>query len=103
MFYNIFFSNRCINTCFSALSWRRSSNPENLYRKFEFAHTMTHRSNGAVIQLTEDETRVLRSCVDDYYNHHILDVELVDTTLVYKTMLEDILEPIWTDEDCDVK
>lgn len=102
MFYNIYFTPSAIETVNKALQpegWQKATS---LCRKFDEATRVQKVSPGAVIRLSSEELVQLKSCIMEWYLHSFEDNRAMQALQVYKTIIEDIAEAIWNDEDVEI-
>lgn len=102
MFYNIYFTPSAIATVNKALEPEGWQMATSLCRKFEEATHFHTVSPGYVIHLSSEELVLLKSCIMEWYLRSNEDNRAMQALQVYKTIIEDIAEAIWTDEDVEI-
>ena len=102
MFYNIYFTPSHIETVNKALKpegWQKATS---LCRKFDEATRVHEASPGYVIQLSSEELILLKSCIMEWYLRSDEDNRAMKALQVYKTIIEDVAEALWTDDDVEI-
>lgn len=102
MFYNIYFTPSAIETVNKALKPRAWQKAISLRRKFDEATRVKTVSPGAVIHLSSEELIQLKSCIMEWYLRTDEKNRAMQALQVYKTIIEDIAEAIWSDVDVEI-
>lgn len=102
MFYNIFFTPSNIETVNKAIKSKRASHWASLRRKFHEATRVYTASPGYIIRISDVEMSQLKTCIMEWYLHSNEDNRAMQALQVYKSIIEDVAEAIWTDDDVEI-
>lgn len=102
MFYNIYFTPSHIDTVNKALRIKEWPNAESLLSKFGEAIKPRESDTGSIIRISSEELDLLKSCIMRWYLLTDVDNRAMLALQVYKTIIEDIAEETWSDEDVDI-
>lgn len=102
MFYNIYFTPKNIETINKALKPRAWQKATELCRKFKEATRVNKPSPGYIIRISSEELVLLKSCIMEWYLFSDDDNRAMLAMQAYKSIIEDIAENAWSDNDVEI-